>query len=279
MKVAQLEKEVNLPEELTVPWILMQQHFGCASEAGNNSVYLPVSLLVAYKFHMSRRADFQLTASNIVLKFNTRGEYVYDINAGMAPEVLAAEVAFARIFYDIEVLGVPIYCDMIRAVITFSRGDTAACAKHVANVTSQLRFVMGTYMNNMHDKVIAQSIWLSRVQGFYGWGIGHFDADKNEWEKYDGLSGNQVLLFQALDAFLGIEQYLSPRDQDRNVPERQRELCYALRKHSFRSQLSDLVYDDNVAEISHSIDAILKRLRVRVISVAIQSILLTVGIY
>jgi hypothetical protein len=30
--------------------------------------------------------------------------------------------------------------------------------------------------------------------------------------RYDGLSGNQVLLLQALDTFLGIEQYLSQKD-------------------------------------------------------------------
>ena len=214
---------------------------------------------------MSKRTNFQLTASTLVLKFDPTGKYVYQINAGMAPEVLAGEEAFARIFYDVEVLSVPIYRDMVHAIVDFSRGDTAACAKHVANITSQLRLVTGSYMNNMHEKVISQSIWLSKIQGFYGWGIGHFDADENEWEKYDGLSGNQVLLFQALDAFLGIDQYLSPRDQERNVPRRQREVCHALRKHSFRGLLGDLEYDDNVAEILRNIEAILKRLRVRVV--------------
>ncbi|KAL5116567.1 hypothetical protein ACEQ8H_005563 [Pleosporales sp. CAS-2024a] len=199
--------------------------------------------------------------SNLVLKFNTKGNYVYEINAGMAPEVVAGEETFARIFYDVEILGVPIYCDMVHAIVSFSRGDTAACAKHVADITSQLRLVTGSYMDKMHDKVIAQSIWLSKIQGFYGWGIGHFDAGDSKWERYDGLSGNQVLLFQALDAFLGIEQYLSTRDQERNVPLRQRELCHAMRKHSFRSMLSDMRYDGNVADIVKNIDAILKRLR------------------
>lgn len=39
VKAAQIEKAVNLPIELREPWTLMQQHFGCASEAGNNSAY------------------------------------------------------------------------------------------------------------------------------------------------------------------------------------------------------------------------------------------------
>lgn len=37
VKVAQLEKEVDIPIELVEPWVLMQRHFGCTSEAGNNS--------------------------------------------------------------------------------------------------------------------------------------------------------------------------------------------------------------------------------------------------
>ncbi|KAL6167069.1 hypothetical protein ACJQWK_06516 [Exserohilum turcicum] len=238
VKAAQIEKAVNLPIELREPWTLMQQHFGCASEAGNNT-------------------------SNLVLKFDTNGTYNYEINSGMATNVLAGEETFARIFYDVEVFGVPIYCDMVHAIVAFSRSDTAACAQHVANMTSQLRLVTGSYMENMHDKVIAQSVWLSKIQGFYGWGIGYFDADENAWEKFDGLSGNQVLLFQALDAFLGIDQYLSARDQERNVPRRQRDLCHALRKYSFRGVLSDGGEDENVHRILRDFDAILKRLRVR----------------
>lgn len=185
----------------------------------------------------------------------------------MAPEIQSGEEAFARIFHDIEMIGVPIYRDMLHAIIDFSRSDTAACAKHVASIASELRVVMGTYMDNMHDKVIAHSIWLSRIQGFYGWGIGHFDAEKNEWERYDGLSGNHILLFQALDVFLGIEQYLSRRDQERSLPRRQRELCHALKKHSFRGRLREMEHDGDVVEILRNFDEILKRLRVRLLRV------------
>ena len=164
----------------------------------------------------------------------------------MELQVTSSEETFFRIFYDLEVFGVPVYYDMARSIITFTRGDNAACAIHVANIASQMRLVLGTYMDNLHDKMIAHSVWLSKVQGFQAWGI-----------------GNQVLLFQALDAFLGIEQYLAPRDMERNLPKRQREVCYAFRKHSFRRSLGQAdMHDKNIVEIVRSFEEILRRLRV-----------------
>jgi hypothetical protein len=154
---------------------------------------------------------------------------------------------------------------MAHAIVAFAEGDKAACAQHVANVASQMRLVLGTYMDTLHDKIIAHSVWLSRIQGFYAWGVSHYDEETQEWDAYNKLSGNQALLFQALDAFLGIEQYLSPKDQERSVPKRQRELCHVLRRHSFRKALSEAPYDEDVAEILQSFDEILKRLRVSVL--------------
>jgi hypothetical protein len=157
-----------------------------------------------------------------VLNFDRNGTYVHKINAGMAPEVTSSEETFFRVFYDLEVLGVPVYYDMAQSIIAFARGDNVACAVHVASIASQMRLVLGIYMDNLHDKMIPHSVWLSKIQGFQGWGIGNYDAETDNWETFDGLSGNHVLLFQALDAFLGIEQYLSPRDIERNLPKRQR---------------------------------------------------------
>jgi hypothetical protein len=181
----------------------------------------------------------------------------------MELQVTSSEETFFRIFYDLEVFGVPVYYDMARSIITFTRGDNAACAIHVANIASQMRLVLGTYMDNLHDKMIAHSVWLSKVQGLQAWGIGHYDKETDKWETFDGLSGNQVLLFQALDAFLGIEQYLAPRDMERNLPKRQREVCYAFRKHSFRRSLGQAdMHDKNIVEIVRSFEEILRRLRV-----------------
>ena len=201
-------------------------------------------------------------ASNIVLNFDMRGSYIYKINTGMSQKHLMGEEAFARIFYEVELLGVPIYLSMVHSIIAFARGDRSACARHVDVIVSQLRLVLGSYFDNLHDKVIARSVWLSHIQGFQAWGIGSYDQATGDWEKFDGLSGNQVLLFQALDAFLGIEQYLSPRDQQRNVPRRQRGFCHALRKHSFREELLHLRGDPAVEEVIRNLDEIVVKLRV-----------------
>jgi hypothetical protein len=200
-----------------------------------------------------------------VLNFDTTGTYIHKINTGMTKQILGGEEAFARIFYDVEKFGLSIYHDMAHAIVTFAQGDKPACARHVASMTSQLRLVLGSYFDRLHDKMIARSVWLSRIQGFYAWGVGHYDEENDEWEKFDGLSGNQVLLFQALDAFLDIEQYLSSRDQERNVPKNQRQLCHVLRKYSFRRLLSEASHDEHEIAIMQSFNEILKKLRVSLV--------------
>jgi hypothetical protein len=180
----------------------------------------------------------------------------------MSQQVMSSEEAFARIVYEIEEFAFPIYHDMTKAIIAFARGQKSACARHVASMEVQMRIVLGTYFNNLHDKIILKSVWLSHIQGFYAWETGYYDEEADAWKSFDGLSGNQVLLFQALDAFLGIEQYLTPLDQERNVPKRQRKLCEALRKYSFRGTVSMMSDDENEVDIVRSFNGILKQLKV-----------------
>jgi len=126
-----------------------------------------------------------------------------------------------------------------------------------------MKIVLGNYFNNLHDGIVSQSVWLLHVQGFYAWGTTYYDEETHAWKSVDGLSGNQVLLFQALDAFLGIEQYLAPIDQQRSAPKRQRKLCESLRKHSFRRTLSEKVHDEDEVEMMRNFEGILKQLKVR----------------
>lgn len=237
VSAAQVEQRVDIPAELDEPWAYLQRHFACPSESGNNM-------------------------SNLVLNFDDQlgGQHILKINTGMPDVITSAEEQFARIFYEVEQLALPVYYDIVLAIITFSRGDKAACACHVSSISTQLRHILNSYYERVHDTVIPLSVWLSHVQGFYAWGAGHQDDASGEWNKFDGLSGNQVLFFQVLDAFLGIEQYLSPRDQERNVPIRQRVFCKAVEKHSFRRQL-DSSEDESDAPILREIDEIIKRLR------------------
>jgi hypothetical protein len=79
VRAAQLEKEVNLPIELVEPWEYLQRYFGCASQSGNNT-------------------------SSLVLNFDEKGRYVYKINEGLSESVTTSEEAFARIFYEVEIL-------------------------------------------------------------------------------------------------------------------------------------------------------------------------------
>lgn len=191
VKVAQLEKEVILPKELVVPWHALQRHFGCMSDSGNNT-------------------------SNLVLNFDLDGSHVFKANQGMTGRIEFAEKAFARIFHETEVRALPVYHDIVMASISWARNDKAACANYVSRIDLSMRNVLNKYFDTMHDGKIPRTVWLSRVQGFFAWGVGSKD-ENGEWVKFDGLSGNQVLLFQAMDAFLGLEPYLSERDQDRPV--------------------------------------------------------------
>lgn len=150
---------------------------------------------------------------------------------------------------------------MVHATLSFARNDKPACAAALHRITAQLRPVLGSYYDGVHDSAIARSVWLSHVQGFFIWAAGGVDAQGN-WVTYHGLSGNQVLLFQALDAFLGMEPYLSQTDREHNVPERQRRLCDVLGKHSFRGQLKEEPDTECEQQIAQEFKEIIKRLRV-----------------
>lgn len=88
------------------------------------------------------------------------------------------------------------------------------------------------------------------------------NKESGELVKFDGLSGNQVMLFQALDAFLGLDEYLSPESLERNVPSRQRDFCSILRKNSFRKMVKDCRYNKSMADMTTEFRQILERLRV-----------------
>jgi hypothetical protein len=91
-------------------------------------------------------------------------------------------------------------------------------------------------------------VWLSYVQGFQGWGIGKIV--NGEFIKYDGISGNHVLVFQALDAFLGLDRYLTNEDMVRYIPANQRNFCLALKKKCLRAKLGgDKVLENAFTDI------------------------------
>ena len=79
VKVAQLEKIVEFPHALDVPWPYLQRTFGVEADSGNNT-------------------------ANVLHNFNEKGERVYKINFGMSDVITSSEETFFRMFYDLEVL-------------------------------------------------------------------------------------------------------------------------------------------------------------------------------
>ncbi|PSR84007.1 hypothetical protein BD289DRAFT_434880 [Coniella lustricola] len=233
VKVAQLETTVDFPPELDLPWPNLQRMFGVEADSGNNT-------------------------ANVLHNFDNNGDRVYKINVSLAQPIRDAEDVFFKLFYDIEDMAVPIYWSMISAVMAFESGDKRSCLRHVRNVSTHLRTLLSVFYDNLHEQRISVSVWLSYIQGFQGWGVGHYIDTK--LVKYDGLSGNHVLFFQALDAFLGIGQYLTDENMSRYIPYNQRELCYGLRRHSIRNKLKTGERLDD--QIDQEMSEIIKKIRV-----------------
>jgi hypothetical protein len=130
---------------------------------------------------------------------------------------------------------------MVRAIISFDDDDNKiACVKHLEKITSGIRHLLLVFYDNLTESRVSHSVWLSYIQGFQGWGVGRMV--NGEFIKYDGLSGNHVLFFQALDAFLGMDRYLTDENMIRYIPVNQRELCLALKRHSLRNMARDKGY-------------------------------------
>lgn len=125
---------------------------------------------------------------------------------------------------------------MVWAIISFQLDDKISCTKYLENINRGVRHLLTIFYENLKESRVSHSVWLSYVQGFQGWGVGRMVG--GSFTKYDGLSGNHVLFFQALDAFLDIDRYLTDENMVRYIPFNQRKFCLALKKHSFRNHLS-----------------------------------------
>lgn len=253
VKIAQEESIIELPPELDIPWPYLQRKFGVDADSGNNT-------------------------ANVLLNFNERGERIYRINVRLDDTIQRSEDKFFWLFYDVEVKvsplpvsqlsrrhwlnslkALPIYHAMVQAIIDFERGDKQSCLENVKRVAFNQRSLMMTFYENLHDSKISRKIWLSYIQSFQGWGAGRIINGK--FVKYDGLSGNHVLIFQAIDAFLGLERYLTDENMDRYIPVNQRNLCLSLKKHCIRAKLGEGAEDRAIAD---EISKILNHMRVRI---------------
>ncbi|KAH6639607.1 hypothetical protein C7974DRAFT_135175 [Boeremia exigua] len=240
VKVAQAETVIEFPPELDAPWSYLQRSFGVTAMSGNNT-------------------------SNVLLNFDERGERVFRINVRMSKLIQSSEEAFFQMFYDVELAATPIYYDMINAITSFESKDNTSCLRYLENINSNIRNVFQVFYDNLNESKVSQSVWLSYVQGFQGWGVGKIVDGK--FIKYDGLSGNHVLIFQALDAFLGLDRYLTDEDMVRYIPVNQRNLCLALKKNCLRSKIQGNQALENIfAEIVKKLKVFRTAHRTRVMS-------------
>lgn len=151
----------------------------------------------------------------------------------------------------------PIYYVMIRAIICFEENDKESCVKHLENINFRLRHLLLCFYENQTRSRVSHSVWLGYVQGFQGWGVGRM-VD-GEFVKYDGVSASHLLCFQAIDAFLGMDRYLTDEEMIRYIPVNQRKLGITFKNNSFRNKLKE----DSDMRIENEFTKIVKQLKVR----------------
>jgi hypothetical protein len=147
---------------------------------------------------------------------------------------------------------------MIKAIVAFEKGDKKACLTHIETISISLRKVMLNLFEKMTDAHVSRAVWVRHISGIHGWGL-TLETD-NPPIVYGGLSGSQILLFLAVDAFLGINCYHSDAQQKMQISRNIRDVAEAIRKYSFRKNLSERSADD--VAIEKALQAMIKQLRV-----------------
>ncbi|KAI1273572.1 hypothetical protein F5Y07DRAFT_391210 [Xylaria sp. FL0933] len=232
VKVAQLERTVDLPVELSLPWPYLQRHFGFAADSG-------------------------IHTSNVLLNFNEDGVRAFTFNSTLPAVIQSTEEAFFRLLYDTETMGFDAFYEVVMATTSFREGRSISCLESMRKINITLRQVLHLFSAQMREAHISRKYWLSYVQGFHGWSAGR--QVNGKLVRFNGVSGNHILLFQVLDAFVGMEQYLGEEDMTLYIPLQQRLFCRAVKKHCFRRQLGDS--DTEIAQEFEQIAKILRSYR------------------
>jgi hypothetical protein len=137
--------------------------------------------------------------------------------------------------------------------VAFEENRKADSLQRLQQLKPKLDKIYQVFYDGLVDAKVSRKVWLSYCQGFQGWGVGRVIDGRHV--KYDGLSGNHVLIFQAIDAFFGMERYLIDENMIRYIPVRQREFTSVLRRHSIRAQIEKGEYEEIRAEISKLVQA------------------------
>lgn len=153
---------------------------------------------------------------------------------------------------------------MIRAIISFEQGDKLLALTNIEEAHKSLRKLLRNVYQKMKEPYIARSVWVRYIAGIHGWGMTN-KSDKVLTE-YGGLSGSQILVFSAVDAFLGLIPYHSEELLEMHVSKNMRDLCDVLGNHSFRNSLSGTEGQEEDTAIRKALDCMVKELRVSLIT-------------
>ncbi|KAF5879077.1 putative 15-hydroxyprostaglandin dehydrogenase (nad(+)) protein [Botrytis fragariae] len=134
----------------------------------------------------------------------------------MSDSIRSSKEVFFQMFYDLEIVAFSIYHEMVLSVLAYNSSSPSTCLPNLCTINKRLRDLFLVFYENLTKFRVSHSVWLSYVQGFQGWGVGKIV--NGEYVKYDGLSGNHVLFFQALDAFLIMDIYLTDENMERYIP-------------------------------------------------------------
>ncbi len=148
------------------------------------------------------------------------------------------------------------YLEMIRSIIAFESGQIPTCISCLQSIDTILRHALRLNYTLIKTKV-SRTVWLSYVQGFQAWAAG--EMIDGSYVEYDGLSGSHLPLFNFIDAFLELPQYLTEEIVRRSIPQPQTDMMVAIRKHSFRKTAKE----KGIAEIETEMEKMIKQLRVR----------------
>jgi hypothetical protein len=123
-------------------------------------------------------------------------------------------------------------------------------------IAQLIRKPIKIYYDTLVESKVSRSIWMAYCQGFQGWAAG--ELINGVYVEYDGLSGNQLPFCHIIDAFLGLQPYLTEQNRQRYIPVRQREFSDSVRKHSFREHARC----SGEREIKAEMEKIVQRMRV-----------------
>ncbi|CAD6448862.1 a46f086a-1e1e-4904-a37a-fd01776fa871 [Sclerotinia trifoliorum] len=197
-------------------------------------------------------------ASNYLCNFDDKDQIVYPINPTMDELIQSAEYHFGHVFPHIEREALPIYHMVTKAIQQYYNGDRFGTLQSLKGINKELRIPLKTDYETMHESKISRKVWMHYAQGFQGWAAGDIDPTTGEYTEYDGLSGNQLLLPQIMDAFLGLDRYLNEENTQRYIPNLQRKFRETIAEHSFRNEAKK--NGDN--DIENEMNNIVKQMRV-----------------